>query len=186
MRLISSVLAAMVGLSSLVTPAAGLSAADAGQLYTLMMRQPYEERVETLRHLDAPSKTMVMVSRINDYRETYPLNGEQDEFLDGVIEHAKEHDRLSPQIWAQAEELFDFKQFKTLASSVRDIDNTSASDALEDGESEKRSPDCNCATNEGDCGSGRVCIRWTQRSCSVKLSECTWWNLHCDGKCYTR
>lgn len=184
MHIITSFLAALVGLSSLAIPTAAFSAADADQLYTLIMRQPYEERVQTLRQMDAPSKTMVMVSRINDYRETHPLNEEQDGFLDEVIEHVKQHNKLSPQLWAQAEEFFEFQHFKTLASSVRDVDDTSAS--AEDGQLEKRKPDCNCATGEGDCGSGRVCIVHTQKYCYVQYDECTVWNFNCDGKCYAR
>lgn len=72
----------------------------------------------------------------------------------------KQHNKLSPQLWAEAEDFFDFQQFKTLTSSVRDADDTSA--AAEDGNGEKKATDCNCATNEGDCGSGSVCISWTQ------------------------
>ena len=63
---------------------------------------------------------------------------------------------------------------------MRDLDDISGSS--NGGEAEKKATDCDCATNEGECGSGSVCISFTQRSFSVQYDERTFGNGNSDGK----
>lgn len=181
MHLHTSFVSVLLGLGSLVMPTVAFSADDADQLYSMMMQQSYSDRVQTLRNLDKPEKSLVLASRINDYRDTHDLDDGQNDFLDKVTEQIKQEDNVSPELRDEAEQFFDLDEFRKLTSGVRDIDDTTPRST----KPRKRAPNCNCATGENQCSSSETCVPSHKQTCTYQINECgTWWfDLHCEGKC---